>query len=80
MSTKKKKSRRRAQAPAPKTSQVRRTALQFAEDYGDVALALEIMRNAKLSKPQPRYRSGRLTYRSLRRFTRSAVHGLTVHS
>ena len=47
-----------------KTSQVERASTKFAEDYGDVALALEIMRNSKLSKAQPRYRTNRLTYRS----------------
>ena len=49
----------------PKARSVHEAARKFAEEYGDVALALEIMRNAKLSKPQPRYRSNRLTYRSL---------------
>jgi len=49
----------------PKPSSVHHAARKFAEDYGDVTLALEIMRNAQLSKPQPRYKSGRLTYRSM---------------
>lgn len=43
---------------------VGRAAKRFKQEHEDVALALDIMRNTRLARPQPRYRSGRLTYRS----------------
>ena len=52
-------------APSKGDTTIKRAARKFSDEYGDVALALEIMRNTKLARPQPRYRSGRLTYRSL---------------
>lgn len=64
MKTTRKKVLRRAHKTQKKAS-VQAASKKFTEEYGDVALALEIMRNAKVARPQLRARSGRLTYRSL---------------
>jgi len=58
---KKKKTRLDAER---KSTSLERAGRKFADEYGDVALALEIMRNARLSKPHPRYKTSRLTYRT----------------
>jgi hypothetical protein len=51
--------------PVKSKIEISKASKRFAEEYGDVSLALEIMRNAKLSKPRARYRTNRLVYRSL---------------
>ena len=57
--------KKRARHAPKKGATLKRESRKFSEEYEDVALALEIMRNTKFSRPQPRYKSGRLAYRSI---------------